>query len=141
MNNCTLIGRLTKDPEEKVFAVGDHKVVTFTLAVDRRAKEKTTDFIPCQAWNKTGEIILSYAKKGDQIGVVGSLEVRSYDKDGERRTAFSINVSNVDLLGGRKTETVPSPVPSPVPVPPLLSDYDIIGGGSDNDALLPFSIE
>ena len=137
MNSCNLIGRLTKDPEARL--AGEYKIVSFTIAVDRRDKNKTVDFIPCQAWNKTGEIILSYAKKGDQIGVVGSLEVRSYDKDGERRTAFSINVSNVDLLGGRKTETAPSP--APLPLPPLLSEDDYIGGGSDNDALLPFSIE
>lgn len=138
MNNISLTGRLTKVPETR--QVGEYSIVSFTLAVERRDKNRTTDFIPCQAWNKTGAIIATYAKKGDMVGVTGSLETRSYDKDGERRTAFDINVSSVDLLGGKKEDTAPTP--QPLPVPPLLNDADYnYLGGADNDSTLPFSIE
>ena len=138
MNNCSFIGRLTKDPEER--AVGEYRVVTFTLAVDRRAKEKTTDFIPCQAWNKTGDVVINYVRKGDQVGITGALEIRQYDKDGERRTAFSINVSSLDLLAGKRSEPAPTPAPEPVKAPPLIGDEYLIGGGLENDASLPFNI-
>lgn len=44
MNNVSLIGRLTKDPEEKRTS-NDKAVCTFTLAVDRQYGDET-DFIP-----------------------------------------------------------------------------------------------
>ncbi|MDN5302759.1 MAG: single-strand DNA-binding protein [Thermoanaerobacteraceae bacterium] len=52
INNVTLVGRLTKDPELK--KVNDVSVCSFILAVDRNFKnsggEKETDFIPVTAW-------------------------------------------------------------------------------------------
>ena len=139
MNNCSFIGRLTRDPETG--HINDYKVVSFTIAVDRRDKNKNTDFIPCKAWGKTGELVEKYLKKGDQVGVTGFLEVRPYEKEGERRIAFSINVSIVDFIGS-KQKTEPEEPPKPLPAPPLLSEDQYINNEevSDNDASLPFSI-
>lgn len=137
MNNCAFVGRLTKDPESRL--VNEYKVVSFTIAVDRRDKNKNTDFIPCQAWSKTGELVEKYLKKGDKVGITGALEVRTYDKDGERRTAFSINVSSLDFIGSKKTEQ--DEPTKPLPVPPLLSEDQYINEEvSESDASLPFSI-
>lgn len=138
MNNCAFIGRLARDPESKVTPSGK-TVVSFTIAVERRDRDKNVDFIPCNAWDKTGEIVATYLVKGDQVGITGSLEVRTYEKDGEKRTAFDILVRSVDLLGSKKTETKTEPAPTPAP--PLLAEAQLINSeGYENDATLPFDI-
>lgn len=138
MNTCNFIGRLVRDPETKI-TPNNKKVVVFTIAVDRRDKEKTADFIPCQAWERTGELIEKYLVKGDQVGISGSLETRSYEKDGEKRTAFDILVRSIDFVGGKKEQ---KSEPAPTPVPPLLDESQYINNPEvdDNDSSLPFSI-
>lgn len=123
MNNCNFTGRLTKDPELKQTASGT-SVATFTLAVDRKDKDKNTDFIPCKAWSKTAETIANYLHKGSLIAVVGRLETRSYDKDGEKRYIYEIIVTSFDFLE-RRSEAAAS-----VEMPPVV-----------DEALLPFSLE
>ena len=66
MNNIVLIGRMTKDPELKYTSTGKGNT-RFTLAVSRNKDE--ADFINCVAWEKTGETIAEYFRKGSQIGV------------------------------------------------------------------------
>lgn len=81
MNNVSLIGRLTKDVEERRTQSGT-PVVSFTLAVDRRKKEDSADFINCIAWDKAAETIAKYVHKGDLFGVTGYIQTRNYEKDG-----------------------------------------------------------
>lgn len=81
MNNVSLIGRLTKDVEERRTPSGT-PVVSFTLAVNRRKKEDGADFIPCIVWGKAAETIAKYVHKGDLFGVTGYIQTRSYEKDG-----------------------------------------------------------
>ena len=82
INRVVLAGRLTKDPELRKTQSGK-SVTNFTVAVDRpRRKDQEvaeTDFISCQAWNKTAEYICRYAKKGTLIGVDGRIQTRNYD--------------------------------------------------------------
>lgn len=81
MNNVTLMGRLTRDPELKRTSK-DNSYCNFTLAVNRpKTKDGTqeADFISCTAWNKTAEIIESWLQKGDRLAVVGRLNVTKRD--------------------------------------------------------------
>lgn len=89
MNKVILVGRLCRDPDVKNTTSG-RTVATFTLAVDRRFKnkdgQKEADFIPIVFWGKQAELVGQYLSKGSQIGVTGRLQVRSYDTDdGQRR--------------------------------------------------------
>ena len=55
MNNVSLIGRLTKDPDERQSAGENPTTVTrFTTAVDRFGEG--ADFIGCVAFGKTANI-------------------------------------------------------------------------------------
>lgn len=100
MNSINLIGRLTKEPEIKTTANGN-KVISFCLAVDRKSKNKETDFIDCVAWNKLAEIISQYCNKGKMISVTGSLQTRNWeDSNGSKHKASEVNVMSIDLLGG-----------------------------------------
>ena len=56
MNKSILIGRLTKDPDVK-YTQDKLAVAHFTLAVDRKGKDKTADFIACVSFGKTAEFM------------------------------------------------------------------------------------
>lgn len=101
MNTVNLIGRLTRDPDVRHTQSG-HTVARFTLAVDA-GKDREADFIPCQAWDKTAELVEKYIGKGRQIGVTGSLKSGSYDdKDtGKKIRTLDVNVSRIDFCGSR----------------------------------------
>ena len=99
MANCFFgIGRLTRDPESRTIPSTGTNVVTFTIAINRAYKRDVADFINCQAWGKTAEIIAKYVHKGDQIGVQGELHIDKY----EDKYYTKINVQSVTLLGGKK---------------------------------------
>lgn len=103
VNAVTLIGRLTKDPETRT--VGDNLTLCqFTLAVDKRGKDKGSNFIDCTAWGKTGETIAKYVKKGQQFGIVGRLDQQSWEKEGKRYSKVGVVVDEFTFLsGGEKT--------------------------------------
>lgn len=105
MNQINLIGRTTKTPELRKTQSGT-SVTSFTLAVDRRDKEKNTDFISCVAWSKTAEIINDFVGKGQLIGVTGRLQIRSYtDKEGNKRTAAEVIVDTFDFCERKQSDT------------------------------------
>lgn len=106
MNQCTLIGRLTKDSEMRTTISGQH-VVNFTLAINRNYKneegEYETDFINCIAFNKTAELITKYTQKGSKIALNGRIQVNSYDaQDGTKKYATNIVAKEVYFLDGKK---------------------------------------
>lgn len=89
MNKVILMGRLTREPEVRYSQSSEPVAVArYTLAVSRRMKkngEQEADFIPCVAFGKSGEFAEKYFRKGQMVAVTGRLQVRSWDKDGERR--------------------------------------------------------
>jgi len=101
MNQVNLVGRLTKEATLKTTTTGK-QVATFTLAIRNR---ESADFINCQAWSKTAEIIDKYTQKGSLIGVTGRISTRSYDdKDGRKVYVTEVIVNEVELLESRKEE-------------------------------------
>ena len=100
MNNCNFTGRLTKDPELKTTQSGK-KYLRFCLAVDGikdKDGNKTADFVDCIAWNKSGEIIAQYARKGSKLGISGRLHTTTTEANGEKRKYTEIVVNEFDLL-------------------------------------------
>ena len=95
MNKVILLGRLTKDPEVRYTQTTNTLVASFTLAVNRRfvkqGEERQADFVNIVAWNKTGEFVSKYFKKGQQVAVVGRLQTRSY-QDNNNQTRYVTEV-------------------------------------------------
>ena len=104
MQTFTAIGRITKDLELRQTQSGV-AVVRFTLAVDRQFKnangEKETDFLSCQAWRKTAELIGQYCAKGSLVGIQGEVRTGSYEKNGQRVYTTDIMVNNVKFLDSK----------------------------------------
>ncbi len=104
-NLVVLTGRLTADPELKTTTNGTN-VTTFSIAVERRyrsGEERQTDFINIVAWQKTAEFITKYFKKGNLIGIEGSIQTRRYqDKNGNNRTVFEVIANNVQFVESKR---------------------------------------
>lgn len=115
MNTCAFIGRMVAEPELR-HTQAQIPVCSFTLAVDRKytpkGEERQADFINFTAWKHNAEFVTRYFRKGQRMGVTGSLQSRKYtDKDGNNRTAYEIVVENVDFADG-KSEGTSSPSPT-----------------------------
>lgn len=104
INNVTLTGRLTAEPEIRYTSNGT-PVTTFTLAVNRNFEsEQEADFIRMIAWNKRAEIIADYLTKGSLIGVEGSIRTRSWeDEDGEWHNITEVEVRQLTFLESKKS--------------------------------------
>lgn len=106
MNNVSLLGRLTKDPELKYTSNGT-AVATFTLAIDRpftnAQGEKETDFIQCVMWRKSAEVFANYHRKGDQTAIVGSIQTRNYENNqGQRVYVTEVVANSFSFIGSKK---------------------------------------
>ena len=96
MNSVCLIGRTTADIELRTTQSGK-SVASFTLAV--RKYDSKAIFIKCVAWGKTAEIASEHVRKGNKVGVVGSIDVGSYDrKDGTKSEVFEVVVESLEFL-------------------------------------------
>lgn len=104
MNKTILLGRLTKDPEER--SNGEMTITRFTVAVDRRSKDgQTADFPSCVAFGKTAEFIAKYFRKGSKIALDGHLQTGSYkNKDGYTVYTTDVVVENAEFAESKKSE-------------------------------------
>ncbi len=108
MNDVTLLGRLTRDPEVR-YTPSQKVVTTFTLAVDRpftgQNGQKETDFIPVVLWGKTAEVAGNSLAKGHRILVKGRIQVRTYDnKQGQKQWVTEV-VGNMIEFIERKSDS------------------------------------
>lgn len=105
LNDVSLMGRLTADPELRRTPNGV-SVTTFTIAVERtytpQGQEKQADFIDIVAWRNTAEFVCKYFSKGRMIALNGSIQTRLYeDKEGHKRKAFEVVADNVFFCGDK----------------------------------------
>lgn len=108
MNKVILLGRLTRDPEQKT-TPGGSVLANFRIAVSRSYKntngEYEADFLNCVAWRHTAEFISKHFKKGDMISLCGRIQTRSYeDPDGTKHYVTEIVAEEAGFGGVKKTE-------------------------------------
>ena len=104
-NHCTLMGRLTKDPDFKQITESFCKL-TFILAVTRRYRKDNgkneTDFIPITLTGNIASVGSQLLTKGAPVLVYGSIQVRNYEKENERRWATEVIAENFQILNKKK---------------------------------------
>lgn len=109
LNRVQLIGRLGKEPETKK-TPNDRSVCTFSLAVDRRWKDKSgevkkeTDWFNIEAWEKKAEFCEKYVHKGELVYLEGQLRTQKYESNGENRTFTKIILDQIQLFEWRGEE-------------------------------------
>ncbi len=107
MNKVILMGRLTRDPEVRYTQTNNTLVASFSLAVNRRftrpGEERQADFINIVAWSKLGEFCSKYFKKGQQVGIIGRLQVRNWeDEQGQKRYVTEVVAEEAYFADSKK---------------------------------------
>ena len=75
------------------------------MAVNRRFSKDQADFINIVAWDKTAEFCSKYFNKGRQIGLVGRLQVRTWDdNDGKTNYVTEVIAEEVYFADSKKSE-------------------------------------
>ena len=108
-NRVILLGNLTRDPELRHLP-SNMAVCNFGLAVNDRYKDKQTDqwverpnFIDCEAFGRTAEVIHQYVGKGRPLFIEGKLRFSQWDdkNTGQKRSKLSVVVDSFEFVGGR----------------------------------------
>ena len=100
INNITILGNLTKDPELK-FTQNGNSVASFGLAVNRKWKDLTGEwneevtFISVTVWNNLAENCAESLKKGDRVLVNGRLQMRTWETNGGQARSKIEIVANI----------------------------------------------
>ena len=127
MNNISIIGRLTKDPELQATNSGI-EFTRFNVAVASDVKvngERAVDFFTCVAWRETAKNIYKYFKKGSPIGLIGSMNSRTYEKqDGGKQTIWELNIKQFSFTGEQQENKGKKETPQQEMIP-LEDDSDI----------------
>lgn len=103
MNKVILIGNLGKDPE--VRQVKDTSVAQFSLATTTGfGDNKKTQWHNVTLWGKTAEVAGQYLKKGNRVCIVGEINYREYEKDGEKKFFTEIVGRELEMLTTKAEE-------------------------------------
>lgn len=102
MNQITLLGRLTRDPEVR-YTPNGKVVAQFALAVDRPYKnaegQREADFIPIVVWGNSAETAGKYLAKGRRLLVEGRLQIRNYvDKAGAKHYISEVIANRFEFI-------------------------------------------
>ncbi len=108
-SKVVIAGNLTRDPELRT-TTGGSNVCGFSVAVNRVYRDssgeqkESVSFFDCSAWNKLGETINQYAKKGTGVLISGRLEQRSWEDKatGQKRSRVEIVVEDFNFIGNAR---------------------------------------
>src|SRR5579884_415737 len=106
LNQVTLMGNLTRDPELRQTPTGQN-VTSFSLALNRSYKDasgewqEATDYIDCVCWGPLAERVAQYLTKGCRSLVQGRLQSRSWEQDGQKRSKVEVLANDVTFLDSR----------------------------------------
>ena len=103
MNNVTLIGRLTRDPEVRYS--NDLAIARFSIAINRMpgrdGQDRGADFINIVVFGRQAENCERFIRKGSQVGIQGRIQTGSYqNKDGNTVYTTDVVADRVEFLGG-----------------------------------------
>jgi len=101
MNKIFLIGNLTRDPESSTTNSGI-AMCRFSIAVNRPFANadgvRETDFFNITAWRNLAERCAKFVRKGNKVAITGTVQIRNYESNGERRTAIDVIADDVEFL-------------------------------------------
>ena len=107
LNKIVVMGRIVNDLELKQTG-GGINTCSFNIACDRDFKnkdgQKETDFIPVVTWRHTAEFVCRYMGKGRMVVAEGRLQIRQWEKDGQKHSKAEIVADNVYFADSKKSE-------------------------------------
>lgn len=98
-----LTGFVQKDPELRFTPSGDAvasltvKVTPFKHSKDG-GKRGEPSWFRVSVWGKSGEAVADKVREGDRVNVTGTLEMRSYEKDGVKRSVPEVRAESIGVV-------------------------------------------
>jgi len=143
VNVVVLVGNLTRDPELKVVGQGT-SICNLRIAVNDRKKNQQTgewedvpNYFTVAVFGKTAENCAQWLYRGARITVEGRLRWRSWEKDGQKREAITVDANSIvfppkrDDQGGGYQQQAPAQQQTAPSADPTA------GWGEDDDSV-PF---
>lgn len=88
-------GNLGKDAETK------GEATHFSIASNEKVKgEKVTTWVNCTLWGKRGEALRQYLTKGSKVCASGTVRLREYESQGQKKQSLDLMVDQIELMGG-----------------------------------------
>jgi len=102
MTAISVAGNLTGDPELR-FTQGGLPVANFTVAVNKRIKDETGQYVDGQAsfydvaaWRQLAEDVATSLHKGERVVVIGTIEQKMWETTaGEKRSKHEISATDI----------------------------------------------
>lgn len=106
LNTTTLIGRLTKTPENKTIKrKGKEPLSVCNVTIALNACDTVAYYIPVTFFGKTAEVVCEYCDKGDKIAVNGYLKSENWEDDeGKSRSMVRVVANTVEFMSKGKTD-------------------------------------
>lgn len=104
LNNYSVIGRMTRDLDERAFAYTPNGKARLNISIavnDGYGDNQYTSYFDVVVWGKTAENIKPYLGKGKQICINGRLRQDRWESNGQKNSRVVIVAETVQLLGGR----------------------------------------
>lgn len=113
LNRATIIGNLTRDPEQRALPSGI-TVCQFSLATNRFYKDKdgnrqeSTDYHNIVVFGRQAETCAQYLKKGQSALVEGRIQTRSWDDPSSGQKKYRTEIVADRVQFGQKAGGAPS---------------------------------
>lgn len=112
LNKVMLLGRLGKDPEVR-YSPDGAAIASFSIATSMTSnksgeRKEYTEWHRCVAFNKAGEIVGNYLKKGSQVFIEGSLRTREYEDKGVKKYTTEVVVGRLTMVGSKNQDSEPT---------------------------------
>lgn len=112
INSVTLIGNLVRDATLKEFE--NFAVLNFTIATNKTIfkdsqKIEKVAYVDCKYFSKGAAKLAPYLTKGKKVAVSGSLEQESWEKDGQKFSKLTVNVTTLQQLSWDKDNSGGTP--------------------------------
>ena len=141
MNQVFLLGKLTRDPEQRFTPQGT-STASFGIAINRKWNDQNgqlkeeVNYFDCEAWGKTAETIAQYFKKGRPILIQGRLKQDQWEDKatGAKRSKVKVVVDRFEFCGEGKAATGEAPQRSSraeAPQPDAASDANQLPAEDD----------
>ena len=93
-NGISCTGEIANTPTFRITPKG-REASDFTLMLRRRYNR--TDYLPCVAWGKDA-LLASEIQKGATVSIMGHIQSRQYQKDGEIQTTYEISITHMEEI-------------------------------------------
>lgn len=111
LNNCSFIGRVTKDAELKHIGAKQTPCAEFTIANNTGYGQfEKTSYINVQLWGTSATNLISYLTKGKQVAVAGVFAQNDWvDSNGVKHSTWRLTADKCHPMASPKQASSDAP--------------------------------